>query len=239
MISHSKLPYRSIQYRGVWFILYMCSRNAVDMRIVIPQLHVPAQATVLLARVCVSVSPELLFFSDLASVTSQYHPNCLFRLQRAPKHLAPPNCSAVLLHRSVRPLSFHAVAESFGALKTHHLASYVSLRARKSLRSFSSPKAIVTIFAMIPIVVATVSRQDPLHNPSPCSMDCSLSLDAFLSRALNPGMLCWSVFALSYRHGRGLCFCLQRSRYTARRRCTTHLAYSTLLYDLDDGNYRW
>ena len=67
-ISCSKSAYRELQYRVLCFILYMCCRNAVDVRIIIPQPYIPAQATASPAQVCVSVPLELLFFSDLASV---------------------------------------------------------------------------------------------------------------------------------------------------------------------------
>ena len=145
-------------------------------------------------RLC---SLKLPFSSDLASVITQSDPNRLFCLQRAPKHLASQNCLAVLLHGSVRPLSFHAIAEFFGLLRTHRLASYISLRPRNSWTSFPSPKAIVTMLAKISIIVAAASLQDPLDTPFPVSMDCGLSPDASLSTIFSAGILCSSVFALA------------------------------------------
>ena len=54
--------------------------------------------------VCLPLLLEQLFWSDVASVIGQFDPDLLF-LQRTPKHLAPRNCPAVLLHRSIRLLS--------------------------------------------------------------------------------------------------------------------------------------
>ena len=63
----------------------------VHTRVALPQPHVPAQVTALLARrlccICVSVPLHLLSFCDLASVIIQPRLNNLLRFQRAANHL--------------------------------------------------------------------------------------------------------------------------------------------------------
>ena len=62
---------------------------------------VPVQETATLAQECVCVPLEPPFISNLAGVAEKSEYDLPFRLQSTPKHLAPQNCPAVLLYRSV------------------------------------------------------------------------------------------------------------------------------------------
>lgn len=176
-------------------LLYMCSDNAIDMRVVMPQPRNPVQTTASLAQVFVSI-PLKLFFSPI-SPASLAHPS---RTSHPPPTCAEASCVAKLSDRTSTLICTSSQLPYYCQILWH---------------TQNSPSRIFHLFATSQTLEKLSdpdgNRHDVGHDtdschhcPAPRSTPQTVAVlhglwsipDPFLSRAQNPVILRWSIFAL-------------------------------------------